>query len=178
MNDIHKCMIINYDKIQWLGREGIEESERAVVQKEEVGHIKCRFSRSLARRGPLKTQDCLQCEGSNVKEMLSHTEQESTAVIRRKPPRIQGRGRNWYKTREKGMPTLTIFNPLALYSSGNHLKFFLEQWEVLISNKQKFKIFPLKNMNAETVVFICSNKYTKTIRNVPVAHKFMIMRKR
>ena len=40
MNDIHKCLIINYDKIQWLGREGIEESERAVVQKEEVGHIK------------------------------------------------------------------------------------------------------------------------------------------
>ena len=40
MNDIHKCFIINYDKIQWLGREGIEESERAVVQKEEVGPIK------------------------------------------------------------------------------------------------------------------------------------------
>lgn len=128
------------------GKTGYRGEWKKVVQKEEVGHIKCRFSRSLARRGPLKTQDCLQCEGSNVKERLSHTEQESTAVIRRKPPRIQGRGRNWYKTREKGIPTLTIFNPLALYSFENHLKFFLEQWEVLISNKQKFsfKSFHLK----------------------------------
>ena len=128
------------------GKTGYRGEWKKAVQKEEAGHIKCRFSRSLARRRPLKTQDCLQCEGSNVKERLSHTEQESTAVIRRKPPRIQGRGRNWYKTREKGIPTLTIFNPLALYSFGNHLKFFLEQWEVLISNKQKFsfKSFHLK----------------------------------
>lgn len=161
------------------GKRGYRgEWKSSCAERRGGAHQSC-LNRSLVRRRPIKTQDCLQCEGSNVKEMLSHTEQESTAVIRRKPPRIQGRGRNWYKTREKGMPTLTIFNPLALYSSGNHLKFFLEQWEVLISNKQKFKIFPLKNMNAETVVFICSsNKYTKTNRNVPVAHKFMIMRKR
>lgn len=87
MNDIHKCLIINYDKMRWLGREGIEESERAVVQKEEVGHIKCRFNRSPVR-GPLKTQDGLRCKGSNVKERLSHMGQESTAIIGRKPPRI------------------------------------------------------------------------------------------
>ena len=145
MSDIHKCLIINYDKMRWLGREGIEESQRAVVQKEEVGNIKCRFNRSPVR-GPLKTQDGLGCKGSNVKERLSHTGQEGTAIIGRKPPRIQGRGWNCYKTREKEIPTLVIFNPPALYSCGNHPKFFLEQWEVLISNKQKFsfKSFHLK----------------------------------
>lgn len=166
--------------MRWLGREGIEESQRAVVQKEEVGNIKCRFNRSPVR-GPLKTQDSVRCKGSNVKERLSHTGQESTAIIGRKPPRIQGRVWNWYKTREKEIPTLVIFNPLALYSCGSHRKFFLEQWEVLISNKQKFsfKSFHLKIWMLKLLFLTCSsNKYTKTNRNVPVAHKFMIMRKR
>lgn len=50
--------------------------------------------------------------GCNQREMIQDSGERKELMI---------------QDREKRIPTLTVFNPLALYLFGNHLKFFLGQ---------------------------------------------------